>query len=976
MSQFPITSPSGLAFLDQLPAVYEDIRETRVQLQTEGLEYDDLKAAITGVLAQFFVGLSTWGLARWEREFGITPDESKPIEQRRSVIRSKIRGIGTVNAALLDSVAESFEYGQVEVTDYMKNMLGGFAAWTRHANATVTDPYFLTLAANALNQYSSIRVKAQPNKKYAMSVLSTWGRLEAWYYDAANTLIRAANPDPFFTRTSGAYKQDGSLVASGAARYEVAGKNLIPPVPERLTNSNASSFEVLGLYSFKFVATSPGQGVYLPVDVKPNSIYVLKIQSFNCRYAIYNGAGTTPIFSYSVFYGITFNSGNNSQIRIYFSSDGLSAGTFTVTNPHMQQLAPGDNLLGTDGNCEDISKWLGNVATLSPDTINKTNGAQGIVVTSSAASGSTIMSLPVTLDPTKYYIVLGDVKVGTAAAAQIALRLFGSAVVQKISSNASDNSKFLTRYTKVQPSDFTGYTSAEIRGIFTTTAIGQTAIFDSFRIHEISATDYAKIDVDPGWTGDALALKFPYTEPSFETMDRAVMIEEGTTNLIPTGSQQGTGPGWSPFNGSTATVTQGQPDPFGGTGATRIVTTGGAEILKYLYSLGSGLAAGAFISGQIWIKNNAAQAVTVFSNQGGKTQTVTQTDGWKLVKFENIIGDGVGVPQIQFRTPTVADNLDVVIYRPMYEYKPYCTSWISVTRVAETLIVPMAGVLDLATDFTIEGRFTASIDSANVLAFTEIIGLSSILTAIYVQSGVIKAVWNNANVATSNISFVSGDKIFFALKKSGTTLTLFLRKNNGSVNSWSVTLTVGAPDFSLLYLGGGGSNSLRFNAMFSDLRISNRARTDAEIAAIGNSSSPLPVDADTTYKHNFDGSLIPEFNPYLTTPVNVNEIEIRATNRQYTGTVTFANPQLEAGHEITTFEQRKPYTVGITFVSQMGVPPNVVDLQNAIRDILPAHLAVDFNFKFFTYAELIASGKTYAQIAGVTYDTLLNEGVV
>lgn len=47
------------------------------------------------------------------------------------------------------------------------------------------------------------------------------------------------------------------------------------------------------------------------------------------------------------------------------------------------------------------------------------------------------------------------------------------------------------------------------------------------------------------------------------------------------------------------------------------------------------------------------------------------------------------------------------------------------------------------------------------------------------------------------------------------------------------------------------------NGLIDDLRISNRARTDAEIAAAYASGQPLPVDEWTTYKLTFNGSIYP-----------------------------------------------------------------------------------------------------------------------
>ena len=102
---------------DYMPRDYEGYRESRVIIQTEAAEFEALNAAIADVLEQFDVDTATWGLVYWERICGISTDESKPVEQRRSVVKSKLRGIGTVTVALIKNVAESWYNGEVEVTE-------------------------------------------------------------------------------------------------------------------------------------------------------------------------------------------------------------------------------------------------------------------------------------------------------------------------------------------------------------------------------------------------------------------------------------------------------------------------------------------------------------------------------------------------------------------------------------------------------------------------------------------------------------------------------------------------------------------------------------------------------------------------------------------------------------------------------------------------------------------------------------------
>lgn len=71
------------------------------------------------------------------------------------------------------------------------------------------------------------------------------------------------------------------------------------------------------------------------------------------------------------------------------------------------------------------------------------------------------------------------------------------------------------------------------------------------------------------------------------------------------------------------------------------------------------------------------------------------------------------------------------------------------------------------------------------------------------------------------------------------------------------------------------------------------------------------------------------------------------------------------------------YTVTITFVSTLGIPDQIDALKAALRDIVPAHMAVEYVFRFYTYGELLARGMTYGQLKalGTTYHTLKNRGI-
>jgi uncharacterized protein YmfQ (DUF2313 family) len=85
---------------------------------THGSELDDVSAAAADILSQCFIDSATWGLKNWETFLGIPIDESKQYDYRQSVIKSKIRGVGTVTVSLIKNVAESFSNGEVTIAEY------------------------------------------------------------------------------------------------------------------------------------------------------------------------------------------------------------------------------------------------------------------------------------------------------------------------------------------------------------------------------------------------------------------------------------------------------------------------------------------------------------------------------------------------------------------------------------------------------------------------------------------------------------------------------------------------------------------------------------------------------------------------------------------------------------------------------------------------------------------------------------------
>ncbi|MGG6314102.1 YmfQ family protein [Paenibacillus macerans] len=99
-----------------LPGYYETSRIMQADMNAKGTEMDLLFEALDETLQQFFVRTATWGLDRWESELGIATDPGKPIDQRRAVVESKLRGSGKFSGRLVKSVAEAYDGGKVDVS--------------------------------------------------------------------------------------------------------------------------------------------------------------------------------------------------------------------------------------------------------------------------------------------------------------------------------------------------------------------------------------------------------------------------------------------------------------------------------------------------------------------------------------------------------------------------------------------------------------------------------------------------------------------------------------------------------------------------------------------------------------------------------------------------------------------------------------------------------------------------------------------
>ncbi|MFZ4454345.1 putative phage tail protein [Salibacterium aidingense] len=92
-----------------MPEFYEEFAEVQAEITAEATEIGDLFGQIRDVHSQFYVDTATWGIPVWEREVGITSDNSRPLSRRRTEIKSRLRGFGALTSEKLTEIINAYD---------------------------------------------------------------------------------------------------------------------------------------------------------------------------------------------------------------------------------------------------------------------------------------------------------------------------------------------------------------------------------------------------------------------------------------------------------------------------------------------------------------------------------------------------------------------------------------------------------------------------------------------------------------------------------------------------------------------------------------------------------------------------------------------------------------------------------------------------------------------------------------------------
>lgn len=102
---------------DQLPERYLNSPEVGAAAGIIWVLGEVFRARALDWLSQLTIDTATWGVVHWEREYGVTPQITDTVEERRGRVKAKMRSPQTVTAAMLENLTDSYINGQSVVTE-------------------------------------------------------------------------------------------------------------------------------------------------------------------------------------------------------------------------------------------------------------------------------------------------------------------------------------------------------------------------------------------------------------------------------------------------------------------------------------------------------------------------------------------------------------------------------------------------------------------------------------------------------------------------------------------------------------------------------------------------------------------------------------------------------------------------------------------------------------------------------------------
>ncbi len=101
-----LTSPSGQHMIDRVSPIYDDSYVGLWLFQAIGLEYDKLWYIARTLPDQLFPETVTWAIELWEQRYGIVPQESQTLEERRK----RLLAARSIPKPFIPAILEKYVY--------------------------------------------------------------------------------------------------------------------------------------------------------------------------------------------------------------------------------------------------------------------------------------------------------------------------------------------------------------------------------------------------------------------------------------------------------------------------------------------------------------------------------------------------------------------------------------------------------------------------------------------------------------------------------------------------------------------------------------------------------------------------------------------------------------------------------------------------------------------------------------------------
>lgn len=132
-----------LPVYERVPAYHDDSPESRALIDVTTKAVLRCGAAFDDVALQFNVKTATWGLAEWERLYGVSPRPGSTLEERRAAVIARMSAQGTTTVERVRALATA-------ITGYDCRVIEDAPRYTFSIEFLGTQSAFVALPAKTL----------------------------------------------------------------------------------------------------------------------------------------------------------------------------------------------------------------------------------------------------------------------------------------------------------------------------------------------------------------------------------------------------------------------------------------------------------------------------------------------------------------------------------------------------------------------------------------------------------------------------------------------------------------------------------------------------------------------------------------------------------------------------------------------------------------------------------------------------------